>query len=332
MRVSVIINSKAGSVNAELIEAKVKQSLFRCDLRFSSPQSLTELCDFLQEEQAQKTNYIVICGGDGTINVALQSLMKCPDISKIPPLVIVRSGTANDLAHEMGVSTRIENAVRSIFEGHVKNIDVIQVTSELSTAYMLTNGGLGLPAKAAELANKFRSHLQDLARSPNSAKAFQFLAEKSYHAVKRMGPTVYSMMAAEAIRTWNPEGWGLEIEFPGDVTFKTTSPIVLVNNQQSIGASFIPAPYTSNSDGTVNLLLSETNNIPQHALAALRIRKGNLDKSPAFKSFELKEFRLKSQNPQRALTFFGDGEILHKDVQELSIRCLHRGLPVMVNK
>ncbi|MGZ3773478.1 MAG: diacylglycerol/lipid kinase family protein [Pseudobdellovibrionaceae bacterium] len=330
MRVSVLINSKAGSVNADLIESKVSESLFRCDLRFCKPQTLVEMRDFLAEEILQKTDYIIICGGDGTINVSLQCLMENKDIKHIPPITIVRSGTANDLAHEIGVSTRIDSAVRNIFEGVVKNIDVVEISSGETTTYMLTNGGLGMPALAADLANKFRKHLQDLASSPKSAKAFRFLAEKSYFAVKKMGPTVYSLMTAEAIRTWNPEGWGIEVEVPDRPTIKTISPIVLVNNQQTIGASFLPAPYTSNTDGTVNLLLAETHSIPEHTEAALRIRSGHVEKSPIFKSFELKEFRLKSQNPQRSLTFFGDGEILLRDVQEIHVRCIHHGLPVMV--
>lgn len=330
MRVSVLINSKAGSVNADLIEAKVREALFRCDLRFSRPQTLAELCDFLYEERAQQTDYIIICGGDGTINVALQCLMKSQDQTPIPPIVIVRSGTANDLAHEIGISHRIDHAVRNIFEGVVKNIDVIEVSSGDRKTYMLTNGGIGLPAMAAELANKFRANLQSLATCPKSAKTFQFIAKKSYHAVKKMGPTIYSMMTAEAIRTWNPEGWDLEVQIPGKVNIETHSPIVLINNQQSIGASFLPAPYTSNTDGAVNLLLSETKGALEHTMAALHIRRGTLEKFPAFKSFELKEFRLRSLNPARSLTFFGDGEILLRDVQEISVRCIHRGLPVMV--
>lgn len=332
MRVSVIINSKAGSVDAELIEAKIKESLFRCDLRFCRPQTLIEMGEFLSEETAKNTDYVIICGGDGTINVSLQCLMKNPDIKRMPPIVIVRSGTANDLAYEIGISSRINEAVRTIFEGVEKKIDVVEINSGENISYMLTNGGLGLPAKAAELANKFRKTLQDLASSPSSAKAFKFLAERSYFAVKKMGPTVYSMMTAEAIRTWNPEGWGLDIEMPDGSKISTNSPIVLVNNQQTIGASFTTAPYTSNNDGTVNLLLAETHSIAEHTKAALQLRSGNFEKSHAFKSFELKEFRLKSQNPDRALTFFGDGEILLRDVQEISIRCLHHGLPVMVRQ
>jgi diacylglycerol kinase family enzyme len=290
------------------------------------------MCDFLGSEREQMTDYIIICGGDGTINVALQCLMKCKDGTPIPPIAIVRSGTANDLAHEIGISHRIDHAVRNIFEGVVKNIDVIELTSGSQKAYMLTNGGLGLPALAADLANKFRSNLQTLSTCPKSAKAFQYLAKKSYHMVKKMGPTVYSMMTAEAIRTWKQEGWGLEIQIPGKVNVETQSPIVLINNQQSIGASFLPAPFTSNTDGTVNLLLSETKDIPGHTMAAYHIRRGTVESFPAFKSFELKEFSLKSQNPGRSLTFFGDGEILLRDVQEISVRCIHRGLPVMVRQ
>ncbi|MGZ3770187.1 MAG: diacylglycerol/lipid kinase family protein [Bdellovibrio sp.] len=330
MRVSVLINSKAGSVNAELIVAKVRESLFRCDLSFCIPQSIEEMKDFFANEVAVGTDFIIVCGGDGTINLSMQCLIENMDIKKLPPITIVRSGTANDLAHEIGISTSIDSAVRNIFEGVVKNIDVIEISSGETTTYMLTNGGLGMPALAADLANKFRMHLRDLANSPKSAKAFKFLAEKSYFAVKKMGPTVYSFMSAEAIRTWNPEGWSLEVDIPGKTIIETTSPIVLVNNQQSIGASFKPAPYTSNTDGTVNLLLTETKSIPEHTHAAYLLRRGNLEKSPFFKSFELKEFRLKSQNPQRPLTFFGDGEILLKDVQEIKIRCIHHGLPVMV--
>lgn len=332
MRVSVLINSKAGSLNAELVEAKVREALFRCDLRFCRPRSLEEMAEFIHNERAQKTDYIVVCGGDGTINLTLQSMMEIQDGSPVPPFVLVRSGTANDLAHEMGVSHKINAAVRNIFEGVVKNIDIIEVQSEAQKAYMLTSGGLGLPALAADLANKFRSKLQTVSECPKTAKTVQFMAKKGYNLVKKMGPTVYSMMVAEAIRTWKQEGWGVDVFIPGKEIVKTISPILLINNQRSIGASFLPAPYTSNTDGAVNLLMLEAHRPMESFASAMHIRRGTADKLPAFKSFELKEFRLKSQNPGRSLTFFGDGEILLRDVQDISVRCIHRGLPVMVRQ
>lgn len=325
-----MINAKAGSVDADLIEAKVREALFRCELFVARPQSRKELCDFLSQERKMRTNFIIICGGDGTINVTLQCLMTCESGMKIPPIVLVRSGTANDLAHEMGVSSKIGEAVRSIFEGTEKFIDVVEVTAGEQKAYMLTNGGVGLPAIAADMANQLRSSLGKLASTPETQSIFKLAAKKSYHLVKKMGPTVYSLMVGEAIRSWSSKDWNLEFQIPGKANIETNSPLVLVNNQQSIGGNFLPAPFTSNSDGTVNLLIGETQTAIEHLMAALHIRRGTVEKHAAFKSFELKEFRLKSQNKSRPLTFFGDGEILLKDVQEISVRCIHRGLPVMV--
>lgn len=334
MHISVIINSKAGSVDADLVEGKVREALFRCDLSVCRPRTLLEMCDFLHQEQARNTDYFIICGGDGTINAVLQCLMKCEgsNLKKLAPIALVRSGTANDLAHEMGVSMRIDQAVRNILEGRIKNIDVIEVTGDGENAYMITNGGLGLPAMSAGLANDLRLSLQRLSseRRPEISKISNFLAKHSSAAVKKLGPQIYGMMVLEAIRRWDPTNWLLEVEVPGKTVIETTAPIILVNNQPSIGASFLPAPYTSNTDGTVNLLLVDTNTAGEHVRAALNIRNGTIAGLPQAKSFELKEFRLRSQNPKRALTFFGDGEILHTDVKEIAIKCLHQSLPVVV--
>ncbi len=333
MHISIIINSKAGSVDADLIESKVRDALFRCDLCFSRPQSREELIDFLHEEINHPTDYFIICGGDGTINLVLQCLMNgdiVEDLRNIPPIAIVRSGTANDLAHEMGVSERVNQAVRNILEGTVKHIDVVEVTGDGKKAYMLTNGGLGIPALSAELANDLRFTLQKASVNSQTGKAYQFLAKHSYQMIKKIGPSVYSLMAMEAIRKWNPDGWTIDLEIPGQKSIITTAPIIFINNQSSVGSSFQSAPFTTNTDGTVNLLLSESQTVKEHLRAALQIRSGAINKLKNFKSFELASFRLKSQNAKRPLTFFGDGEILHKEVIELSVKCLHRGLPVVV--
>lgn len=333
MRVSVIINPRAGSVNPQLIEAKVSQALFRCDLSFCQPQTLQEMATFLNRQMDLKTDYFLICGGDGTINTCLQTFLKRDqDLSKLPPIAVVRSGTANDLAHEIGISYKINQAVRNILEGKIKNIDIIEITSGGKKAYMITNGGVGLPALTADLANELRFGLRRIADCPKTARLFKAVAKNGCALIKRMGPTVYSLMAAEAIRTWKQSGWELDVELPGQKIFSTTSPIILVNNQPSIGKKFLPAPYTSNTDGLVNLLLSaEGGKATQMMNSLIHLTKGTVEKSKTFQSFELKEFSLRSKNPDRPLTFFGDGEILFKDVAELSIKCLHKGLPVVVD-
>lgn len=331
MRVSVVINPKAGSVNPSLIEEKIRSALFRCDLVFSKAKTLEEMDQFLCEEMAQKTDYFLICGGDGTVNTCLQYLVKAQeDLTKIPPIAVVRSGTANDLAHEIGISRRIDQAVRNILEGEVKNIDIIQISNGEKKAFMLTNGGLGIPALTADLANQVRFGLQKVANCPKTAGLFKSLASSGYKAIKKIGPGVYSLMVAEALRTWDNDGWELEFEIPGDKSFKTKAPIVLVSNQPSIGNKFLPAPFTSNSDGTMNLLLAEGRRVREHLSSFLHLKNGTVTQSSRFKSYELSEFKVRAKNPNRPLTFFGDGEILFKDAAELSIKCLHKGLPVVV--
>lgn len=331
MRVSVVINPKAGSVNPGLIEEKIRTALFRCDLVFSKAKTLEEMDQFLCEELARKTDYFLICGGDGTVNTCLQYLVKAEeDLSKIPPIAVVRSGTANDLAHEIGISRRIDQAVRNILEGTVRNIDIIQISSGDKKAFMLTNGGLGIPALTADLANQVRFGLQKVANCPNTTNIFKAVAKNSYQLVKKIGPGVYSLMVAEALRTWDQNGWELEFQLPDESTFSTKAPIVLINNQPSIGNKFLPAPFTSNTDGTVNLLLAEGRRIREHLSSFLHLKNGTVAQSERFKSYELTEFKIRSKNPKRPLTFFGDGEILFKDVAELSIKCLHKGLPVVV--
>lgn len=323
MRVSVIINSKAGSVNPALIKAKIEEALFRCDLHYCSPQTIPEMQNFLNNECEKNTDFLIVCGGDGTVNLVLQEMMKNPE-SHVP-LCLIRSGTANDLAHEIGISNKIDQAARNIFEGKVKKIDVIKVIGDGESAYMLTNGGLGLPTLAADLANLFRQKMHTLSITAENHQALQYLARQAYKMTRKVGSQIYSLMTVEAIRRWENQDWNLQIEMDSAPTLTTQAPIVLVSNQPKIGRHFQPAPYTSNSDGTVNLLLAETTSPLQHLQAALNIRKGDLSKG--FRSFELKKFKIKSL--QRPLTFFGDGEILHRNVQELEVHCLPQALKVV---
>lgn len=331
MKVSAIINAKAGSVNASLVESKIRDALFRCDLNLIHPQSIEEMQTFIQQEMDRGTDSILIAGGDGTINASIQAIYRVSkDSSDLPRIALVRSGTANDLASEIGVSWHIDRAARNILEGSTNRIDVIQVEGDGRTAYMLTNGGVGIPAVTAELANNLREALRRAASCPKAQRIVKGISELGYRAIKSVGSGVYPLMVLEALRTWDQKAWGLDISIPGKMNIETQAPIVLVNNQARLGSSFLPAPYTSNTDGTVNLLIAESDSLKDHLTVALQIKKGLVDRDSRFKSFELKEFTLRARHQDGALTFFGDGEILHNRVSEITVRCLARGLPVVV--
>ncbi|MEK6773620.1 MAG: diacylglycerol kinase family protein [Bdellovibrionota bacterium] len=333
MRVSVLINPKAGTVKEDLIERKVREALFRCELNFHSAPSTDSMSNFIKKELAEKTDVLMICGGDGTISTTLQILMTNEkNIENLPPICIIRSGTANDLAHEIGITERIDNAARLILEGKEKKIDVIEIEANGNKKYMLTNGGLGVPAETADKANKLRSLLQSIAADQNQVFFSKILSQYSYRLVKKMGSFVYIALLLETLRVWQQQGWDLEIEFSDGRKIKTIAPFVLVNNQPLLGKNFLTAPYTSNNDGLINLLLIQSSTRLSQLQEVFKVYTGQLYESDIVKIHELSEFTIRTRNKNRKITFFGDGEILFRDVDEIKIRALHQALTVMVQK
>ncbi|MBX3040946.1 MAG: kinase [Bdellovibrionaceae bacterium] len=332
MRVSVIINSKAGSVDEALIREKIQEALFRCDLRFVSPKNLDELERFAAEEIGV-SGYFMICGGDGTINRTLQSLVRMAAGAELPPICLIRSGTANDLAAQLGISRKIEKAARCLLEGGIKKIDLIEIETDTGEkTVMITNGGVGIPAIIAGEANRFRQMLKDSSQNGKLPWAFRFLAKQSDGVVKKMGSGVYMMMVAEALRQWTPMDWEVELELPGREPFATKASCILVNNQPRIGSSMTPAPFTSNTDGLMNVLVTEAHTLKDQLKAVMSLRRGRPHELSLNQSYEVSELRLRSKEGRRPLTFFGDGEILLKDAREIRVRCIHQGLAVVVGQ
>lgn len=73
-------------MNESLIRSQIVTALFRCDLHFLVPQSISEMGVFLRSEIVKKSDSLVVCGGDGTINACLQEIMPLNEEGvSIPP-------------------------------------------------------------------------------------------------------------------------------------------------------------------------------------------------------------------------------------------------------
>lgn len=330
MRVSIVINTQAGQVNESVIRSQIESALFRCDLHFLVPQSFSEMGAFLRSEIEKKTNSLVFCGGDGTINACLQEIMPLnEDGLAIPPVALICSGTANDLAHEVGINRKIEKAARAVLEGEIKKIDIIEVIASAKKAYMVTNGGLGIPALTADLSNQFRVNVRNwLQQRANHSSYWEWVAKNLQRGLVRVGPRIYPAMLIEAMREWNSDNWSLQVD-TGRQRIVTRSPFVLINNQPGIGQSFTPAPYTSNSDGTFNTLIIESDSLLKQLDAVWQVKQGRTDRLKGSISFESAQVVIRSLT-DRKFTFFGDGEILHRNVSEIEIRCLYQVIPLLL--
>ena len=328
MRVDAIINAKAGYADAPFIEKKLKEALFRCELHFHSPKTLDQTREVISGALKNKCEYLIVCGGDGTLNTTLKPLMSLKEKQKkeLPALCVIPVGTANDLAREMKISMKIDRAARSILEGGTKIIDVLEITGDGKTAYMITNGGIGVPAQTAFQANVIRRWIKSKANSASTPPLLKPVFQVGKKLIELAGSRIYDFVLLNEVTHWDHSNWKVQIDVPGKTRFVTQAPFILVNNQPSLGGSFRPAPFTNNTDGTFNVLLVQPQQLVQQTKVILDIRRGKIPDVGDCLGFETERIRFKSLDQTRSFIFFGDGEILHKGVKEIEVRCLHPGL------
>lgn len=329
MRVDILMNAQAGYANRTEIESRVKRVLFRCDLRFHFPASVSEMQSLIEVASEEGTEFFIVCGGDGTLNATLPPIMRRRnEKKKTPPLCLVPVGTANDLANDLGIPLKIEKAARAVLEGEIRHVDVLEIKSGQLTRHMLTNGGLGIPAETAKSANLMRTWIKKNAADISKPRPFKSILKLGEKFVTSVGPKIYEILLIRDLTTWQSKHWEISVEIPGQAPLVTNAPMILVNNQPGVGGGFIPAPLTANDDGSFNLFLFQPTRLPKQLHTLLGIKRGLISERNC-PSFETKSVRLRALDHSKSLLFFGDGEILHEDVREIDIRCIHPGIPIV---
>jgi len=154
--------------------------------------------------QNSKANRVVAVGGDGTLKLVAECLLN----TEIP-IGIIPAGSANGMAKELGISTKIEEALELVQTGNPKKIHVVKLNDEICI------------------------HLSDLGFNAYLVKKFDTLPERgmwgyakaTWHALwnhKRMdvelnikGKTIRSKAAMVAIANATMYGSGLKINPDG---------------------------------------------------------------------------------------------------------------------
>lgn len=79
------------------------------------------LADLAREGQADRYRQLIVAGGDGTINLCVNAMVK----NKISlPLAIVPAGTANDFAYGLGIPEDINKAIEISLFGEPTPVDI----------------------------------------------------------------------------------------------------------------------------------------------------------------------------------------------------------------
>jgi diacylglycerol kinase (ATP) len=256
------------------------------------PQPLRERIDAFEPE------VIVAAGGDGTANLALQAMRERDALAVLP------LGTANDLAHFLGVA-RNPDFIGSFVLQTTCQIDCLQVNEQR----FCTTGGLGLPAEVANRVNVLRN-----------AGSRQWLAG--------LGSRLYQVIGAECcVRP--PPLYRLEIAWEDldDRSWKRVEVDthgLFVTNQATFAHTLQVVEDADNSDGQFELCVL----LPRGRAALLRllfnitrhqIRPGEL---------QLIRTRRAMIRADREVRFFGDGEILCK-ASEFVLEVEERGLRLL---
>lgn len=144
----------------------------------------------LIEKHVGAVKYVVVGGGDGSVNMALSGLVK----TQIP-LVVIPLGTANNLARHYNLSSNIEDALKVIENGEVLSIDLGSVNG----IYFVNVVGLGL---STEVNTSVPAKLKRI------FGAFAFVLT-AFSLVRKIRPFKYTIVADG--KTYTKKSWQISV-------------------------------------------------------------------------------------------------------------------------
>ena len=133
------------------------------------PQSLASVI----RRHAAEVDRVVVAGGDGTINQAVQVLVELG-----LPLAIIPAGTANNLARTVGLPLDLEGATAVAAGSHRRPVDLGRVNGR----WFFTTASIGLSVQITE--------------------------ELSPELKRRLGPVAYALAALKVLRRTPPVSRG----------------------------------------------------------------------------------------------------------------------------
>ncbi len=133
-KVLLLINPKSRSGADSIVHATEHLSTLGYSI-INNPHEESQNPNQLVEKHAQDISFVVVGGGDGSVNMVLPSLVK-----NQVPLVVIPLGTANNLARHYDLSNDIKEALKIIETGTILQIDL----GIVNDIYFVNVVGLGL--------------------------------------------------------------------------------------------------------------------------------------------------------------------------------------------
>lgn len=274
-RVLVIYNPRSGTLLAAGEEDPEAQLRTLFTQRGVEAELHAFDCDALPSwigrAEANKMDAIVVCGGDGSILAVVKALGHC----KLP-FGIIRGGTMNILARDLGLPETLEGAADVIVGGKTRNIDIGIVNDEL----FLCNSAIGM--------------------MPHLARTRERLREVSWW---WKWPTVLRQ-AINLMRTY--PRLHIRIEMNGETRQYRTRAIAISNNPLADAKGPIPPRETLDS-GKLGIYIARDTSRWAVVRVAAQMLAGNWQDDETVASISIQSAVL-SLNRPRPLSVMNDGE------------------------
>ncbi len=261
------------------------------------PTHATELARQAAEEGFE---LVISVGGDGTTHEVINGLMQVPAESR-PRLGIVPVGTGNDFASNVGMKTTPAKAMRQVFTGKPKFIDIAVIESGSRKEYWDNTLGIGFDAKATI---------------------------HSHNVPVLSGFPVYLLAA---IRTIMMNHDPALISFESDQeSWQEENLMVVLCNGPREGGGFHVAPDAKVDDGWLDYAAITNVSKPMMFRLLPEVMKGTHGRFPQVRINKFKKLKLTSDRP---MVIHTDGEIFAgfgTDVRELSVEILPAALEVII--
>ena len=209
---------------------------------------------------AGEVDFVILGGGDGTMNAAAEALVETG-----LPLAIVPLGTANDLARALGLPLDPLAAARFIPRAEPQPVDLGWVNGH----YYFNVASIGF---SAELAGELTSE-----------------------AKKRFGVLGYAVAAVRVLRKVRP--FGVTIEHDG-VVEKVTTIQVSVGNGRHYGGGMTVEQEAAVDDGNLDFYSLEIAHWWRLLALLPALRRGTQGKAADVRAFKTREIRLTTRKPR----------------------------------
>jgi YegS/Rv2252/BmrU family lipid kinase len=270
VRIVVIHNPVAGRRRPGFLDATLAALLRRgCTVELRATQAPGDATALADAARAEGFDRMVVAGGDGTINEAVNGLVQPGPAA--PPLALIPLGTANVLARELGLPGRPEALAEVIADGEARAVALGRVDGRHFTLM----AGAGFDA--------------------------QVVASVTPRLKARLGKAAYVLMSLWHILAYRRRLYAVDIDGQACVAAS-----VVVSNARHYGGPFVIAPAADMAEASLQVCLFERAGRWHAIRYSLALVTGRLARLPDVRLVEARRVRIGGRQAGEPVQVDGD--------------------------